>query len=244
MLISTRCAYVVSLIAACKPTLHALSQIINTLGHSPLLGDFLIASKGISDDRKLGADECAKLLQEGLDGHGIGVFCAPNVKIYDAAFNCKDNPGLLKQVISAVATDNCTTALATANKFVENVRASAVNTHGPKLAESAEVKPLRCISHAYDTTCGKGVLLRCTVEEETVVCISPHDTAFTACTSLQMLWRSHRWQKRYSKKRTRLRTAPHARIVITWKQSLAAKCAGCWTVMVRGGEITLRWPSR
>jgi hypothetical protein len=141
------------------PTSFSSAQIINTMVHNPLLGDILLTSKGIADDRKLGGDECAVQMKDGLNSHGLGVVCAKNVNLYEKLDACKLNPQLQKQLIAAVSTDNCTTALATGTKFVEEARAAVTVSHGPKIGEALHVKTARCLSHALDLLCGKGALL-------------------------------------------------------------------------------------
>lgn len=126
--------------------------------HNPVLGDILITSKGIDDDRKLGGDECARLMKEALHSHGLGAVCAKNVKLYGSLDDCKANPQLQQQCVAAVSTDNCTTALATSDKYKEDVRAAVTASHGPKIGEALQLKTARCLSHALDLLCGKGVL--------------------------------------------------------------------------------------
>jgi hypothetical protein len=138
-------------------------QIINTMVHSPVLGDILIASTGVTDDRKLGGDECATLMKDALDSHSLAAVCAKNVRLYEGLDACAANPHLQKQCIAAVSSDNCTTALAVGTKFVENVRAAVTSSHGPKIGEALQVKTARCLSHALDLLCGKGESLAAVV---------------------------------------------------------------------------------
>jgi hypothetical protein len=120
----------------------------------------MIGSKGFSHGDKLGGDECAAALQKDLENHGISAVCGKNEKLYPQLDPCTSNPQLQKQIVASVSTDNCSTALSTAHKFISTTRAAVAVTHGPKISDKLELKTARCLSHALDLLCSKGESVR------------------------------------------------------------------------------------
>jgi hypothetical protein len=103
--------------------IHGNCRIVNTIIQHPTLGEILIGSTTISDDRQMTAQENAKIVRNALIDHQLAPVLNTNIQhkqLRDAPEH--PHPGgchLDYQCLSSVTTDNCNTALVTAHRIIE-----------------------------------------------------------------------------------------------------------------------------
>jgi hypothetical protein len=129
--------------------------LVNVLVHAPPIGDVLLRSVAVTDERKLGADEHATIMAQALESHGLCGVRPPASPLTEQPV--AGSRALQFQQVAAVATDNCSTAIASANKFIENAKAKTVGEHGDgAVANAINMIVARCIPHAASTMCSAG----------------------------------------------------------------------------------------
>src|SRR5688572_2754798 len=128
--------------------------------HASAIGDVLLRSVAVTDDRKLGADEHAAIIAQALESHELCAVRPPASPLSEQPI--PGSAALQYQQVAAMGTDNCRPAIATANKFIQNAKEKAVGEHGDgAVASAVRLIVARCIPHAASTMCSAGACAVC-----------------------------------------------------------------------------------